>query len=44
VVVRSTCVSPEFKLSLQKFRAERVTLLGGPNSLGAGVESLTACP
>jgi putative cell wall-binding protein len=44
VVVRSTCVSPEFKLSLQRFRAERVTLLGGPNSLGAGVESLTSCP
>lgn len=44
VVVRSTCVSSEFTRSLHRFRAERVTLLGGPNSLGAGVESLTACP
>jgi putative cell wall-binding protein len=43
VVVRSTCVSSEFRLSLQRFRAERVTLLGGANSLGAGVASLTAC-
>ncbi|MFB2585763.1 cell wall-binding repeat-containing protein [Herbiconiux liukaitaii] len=43
VVVQQNCVSQDFKLSLQRFRAERVTLLGGPNSLGSGVQNLTAC-
>jgi putative cell wall-binding protein len=43
VVVPQNCVPQEFRLSLQRFQAVRVTLLGGPNSLGAGVQSLTSC-
>ncbi|SDY39609.1 cell wall-binding repeat-containing protein [Herbiconiux ginsengi] len=43
IVVPGTCVPQDVKLSFAFFDNTKVTLLGGPNSLGAGVESLTSC-
>jgi putative cell wall-binding protein len=43
IVVPGNCVPQDVKLSFVAFDNVRVTLLGGPNSLGAGVKSLTSC-
>ncbi|WP_382303920.1 cell wall-binding repeat-containing protein [Herbiconiux sp. UC225_62] len=43
IVVPGNCVPQPVKLSFADFDNTKVTLLGGPNSLDAGVESLTSC-
>jgi putative cell wall-binding protein len=43
IVVQGTCVPQNIKLSFKSFDNTKVTLLGGPNSLSAGVETLTSC-
>jgi putative cell wall-binding protein len=43
IVVPGTCVPQDVKLSFKFFDNTKVTLLGGPNSLDAGVENLTSC-
>ncbi|MCS5732752.1 cell wall-binding repeat-containing protein [Herbiconiux daphne] len=43
IVVPSNCVPSAVRASFQQFDNTKVTLLGGPNSLGSGVEQLQAC-
>ncbi|MGA1838769.1 cell wall-binding repeat-containing protein [Herbiconiux sp. 11R-BC] len=43
IVVPQNCVPSTVRASFQGFDNTKVTLLGGPNSLGAGVQSLTSC-
>ncbi|WP_440709974.1 cell wall-binding repeat-containing protein [Herbiconiux sp. YIM B11900] len=43
IVVHGDCVPQAVRLSLNGFQADRVTLLGGPASLDASVQSLRSC-
>ena len=43
IVVHGDCVPQAVRLSLNDFKADRVTLLGGPASLDANVQSLRSC-
>lgn len=43
IVVHGDCVPQAVRLSLNGFEADRVTLLGGPASLDANVQSLRSC-
>jgi putative cell wall-binding protein len=42
-VVPGDCVPDAVRTALRPLGADRVTLLGGPNSLGDGVENLASC-
>ncbi|MFB2554238.1 cell wall-binding repeat-containing protein [Herbiconiux liangxiaofengii] len=43
LVVPQNCLPRDVRLSFKTFDNTKVTLLGGPNSLGAGVAALTGC-
>jgi putative cell wall-binding protein len=42
-VTPSNCVDGDVLYDLGRLAPDTVTILGGPNTLGAGVESLTTC-